>query len=47
MDKKTVKLALGKTMREIVLFIQENGLSKNDIIQVVFGDGNWYLLYQK
>ena len=47
MEKDTVKLTAKKTMREIASFIKDEELTKDNIIQIVFGDGNWYLIYQK
>ena len=46
-EKGTVDILVCKNMREVLSKINESHLTKEDIIQVVRGDSEWYLLYQK
>lgn len=45
-QKKVVDIIVCKTMREVVRTINEIGLLKEDIVSIVRGDSEWYLLYQ-
>ena len=45
-QKKVVDIVVCKTMREVVRTINEIGLLKEDIVSIVRGDSEWYLLYQ-
>lgn len=46
-QKKVVDIVVCKTMREVVRTINEIGLLKEDIVSIVRGDSEWYLLYQR
>jgi len=45
--KKVVDIAVCKNMRGVVQAINEIGLLKEDIVIIVRGDSEWYLLYQR
>lgn len=45
--KKKIDILVCKTMREVISTVNSSGLTKDDIIQVVKGDLEWYVLYQK
>lgn len=34
-----------RTVRDLVAYCNDIGLEKADIIQIVSGDGGWYLIY--
>ena len=45
--KKIVDIVVCRNMRGVVHAINEMNLSKDDIVSIVRGDSEWYLLYQK
>lgn len=45
--RKDVDVLICKNMREVIRNINSYELDKKDIIQVVRGDSEWYVLYQK
>lgn len=45
--RKDVDVLICKNMREVIRSINSYELDKKDIIQVVRGDSEWYVLYQK
>lgn len=45
--KKVVDIVVCKNMRGVVQAIKEMSLSKEDIVSIVRGDSEWYLLYQR
>ncbi len=45
--KKVVDILICSSMREVLNKINLYGLTKEDIVQVVRGDSEWYVLYQK
>ncbi len=47
-EKDTVvDVLVCRTMREVVNAINSNSLTKENIIQVIKGNSEWYLLYQR
>lgn len=46
-SKKIVDIIVCKHMREVVNQINFNRLTKEDIVQIVKGDSEWYILYQR
>ena len=45
--KEIVDIVVCKNMRGVVRAINEMSLSKEDIVSIVRGDSEWYLLYQR
>lgn len=42
-----VDLIVASSMRELIQEINSEGLTKEEIIQVIKDSPNWYLLYQR
>lgn len=40
-----IKAEVFRTMRELVAWCNDEEIEKGDIIEIVSGDGGWYLIY--
>lgn len=46
-NRKTMDALLCRTLRELVDTINDKGIQKEDIVQIVSNNGNYALLYYK